>query len=80
MGGKDEYDVIKAITTGMVTKPVIAWCIGTCASYFTTSVQFGHAGSCANAEEETAVAKNTAFNEAGAIVPDSFDDLGTKLR
>lgn len=80
VGGKDEYDVVKAIKTGLVTKPVLAWCIGTCGSYFTTNVQFGHAGSCANAEEETAKAKNKAFKEVGAIVPNSFDDLGFELR
>ena len=44
---------------------------------FTTEVQFGHAGACANAERETADAKNKALLAAGAHVPDSFDTLGT---
>jgi ATP citrate (pro-S)-lyase len=43
---------------------------------FTSEVQFGHAGSCANSERETAVAKNKALSEAGAHVPQSFDTLG----
>ena len=43
---------------------------------FTSEVQFGHAGACANAEEETADAKNKALLQAGALVPDSFDTLG----
>jgi Succinyl-CoA synthetase, alpha subunit len=43
---------------------------------FTSEVQFGHAGSCANTDRETAVAKNKALSEAGAHVPPSFDSLG----
>merc|ERR1719189_2152558 len=47
VGGADEYDVCEAITSGRITKPLIAWCIGTCASAFSFEVQFGHAGACA---------------------------------
>lgn len=47
---------------------------------FTTDVQFGHAGASANAERETAVAKNKALQEAGAIVPSSFDELGDMIK
>lgn len=43
---------------------------------FSSEVQFGHAGACANAERETAVAKNEALAQVGAFVPSSFDDLG----
>lgn len=43
---------------------------------FTSEVQFGHAGSCANSLRETAVAKNASLLEAGAHVPNSFDSLG----
>lgn len=43
---------------------------------FTSEVQFGHAGSCANSDRETAVAKNSALRAAGAHVPSSFDTLG----
>lgn len=43
---------------------------------FTSEVQFGHAGSCANTERETATAKNEALKIAGAHVPSSFDTLG----
>ena len=38
-------------------------------------VQFGHAGSCANAEAETANAKNQALKAAGVHVPETFDEL-----
>jgi len=42
-------------------------------------VQFGHAGSCANAEAETAIAKNKKLGEVGAFVPSSFDELGNTI-
>ncbi|XP_072022744.1 ATP-citrate synthase-like [Amphiura filiformis] len=79
VGGAEEYQVASAIESGRLTKPVVAWCIGTCASMFATEVQFGHAGSCANAERETSRAKNQALKVAGAYVPNSFDDLGEKI-
>lgn len=50
--------------------------LGTCAGMFTSEVQFGHAGSCANTARETATAKNEAMKNAGAHVPNSFDSLG----
>ena len=43
-------------------------------------VQFGHAGSCANAEAETAVAKNQALREAGVHVPKTFDELDDLIK
>lgn len=43
-------------------------------------VQFGHAGSCANADNETATAKNAALKAVGANVPSSFDDLGEEIK
>ena len=46
----------------------------------TFQVQFGHAGSCANADAETAEAKNKALKEAGAHVPRSFDELGNLIK
>lgn len=47
---------------------------------FTAEVQFGHAGSLANSEKETATAKNQALKLAGAHVPDSFDNLGDMIQ
>lgn len=80
VGGVEEYRLTQALVENRVTKPVVAWCIGTCAKMFTSEVQFGHAGSCANAEAETAVAKNKALAEAGAHVPKSFDELGHVIK
>jgi len=75
VGGTEEYKVIEAIKSGKITKPVIAWCIGTIAKYYDSGVQFGHAGASANADAETAAAKNQAMAEAGIYVPESFNDL-----
>lgn len=79
VGGTEEYNIIKAIKDGQIMKPIVAWCIGTCAKMFTSEVQFGHAGACANAEAETADAKNKALKEAGCYVPTSFDELGQMI-
>ncbi|XP_044741718.1 ATP-citrate synthase [Chrysoperla carnea] len=76
VGGREEYAVCEALKNGTISKPLIAWCIGTCATMFTSEVQFGHAGSCAHSQSETATAKNASLKAAGAHVPDSFDNLG----
>lgn len=31
VGGTDEYDICAAMKDGRITKPIVAWCIGTCA-------------------------------------------------
>ncbi|XP_036069069.1 ATP-citrate synthase [Oryzias melastigma] len=80
IGGTEEYKICEAIKQGRVTKPVVSWCIGTCATMFSSEVQFGHAGACANQASETAVAKNKALKEAGAFVPKSFDELGDVIK
>ncbi|KAI0305339.1 citrate synthase-like protein [Multifurca ochricompacta] len=80
VGGIEEYRVIEAVKDGRITKPIVAWAIGTCAKMFTTEVQFGHAGSLANSDTETADAKNRAMRAAGFIVPETFEDLPQVLK
>ena len=80
LGGTEEYAIVEALQDGRLTKPLVIWVTGTCAKVFPTSVQFGHAGAKADSGLETADAKNAALREAGAIVPDSFDDYGDKIR
>lgn len=80
VGGVEEYAVIDAVKRGEIKKPIVAWAIGTCAKMFTTEVQFGHAGSMANSDSETADAKNRAMRAAGFIVPDTFEQLPDVLR
>ncbi len=75
VGGTEEYKVIEAVKAGKLTKPIIAWCIGTIAKHYDSGVQFGHAGASANDDRETAEAKNKAMREAGIHVPESFNEL-----
>ncbi|MFH1260759.1 MAG: citrate/2-methylcitrate synthase [Candidatus Micrarchaeota archaeon] len=75
LGGKEEYNIVDAIKSGKVKKPIVAWVTGTCASIFPTEVQFGHAGAKSGAEQESAQAKNKALKEAGVIVPNSFEEF-----
>ncbi|CAH8628080.1 unnamed protein product [Heterobilharzia americana] len=89
VGGVEEYAIIEAVQSGKVKKPIVAWCIGSCGELLTTqntndtgggSIQFGHAGACANSLRETATAKNTALANAGIHVPASFDELDLLIR
>ncbi|KAM3177518.1 hypothetical protein ACTXT7_004390 [Hymenolepis weldensis] len=88
VGGLEEYSVAEAIENGRIKKPLVAWCIGTCAEMLAgegetndlEDVQFGHAGACAHSQAETAVAKNVRLAKAGAFVPESFNDLGDLIR
>jgi ATP citrate (pro-S)-lyase len=80
VGGVEEYQIAENVKNGTIKKPVIAWCIGTCATMFTTDVQFGHAGSFANSNMETAAAKNEALRAAGVYVPETFEDLPIVLQ
>merc|ERR1712193_442739 len=80
VGGVDEYEVMDAVKEGKITKPIVAWCVGTCASAFSYDVQFGHAGAQARGDMEKAVSKNLAMKEAGIIVPQSFTQLGDEIQ
>lgn len=80
VGGIEEYQICEAIKDGRINKPIVAWCIGTCSKYFNHSVSFGHAGSSANSLLETSEAKNAALEEAGAVVPKSFNDLPAAIK
>lgn len=80
VGGIDEYQICEALKSGRITKPLIGWCIGTCASKFSFEVQFGHAGALAKADMETSMAKNAALKEAGAHVPKNFFEFGNLIK
>ncbi|KAH0490498.1 hypothetical protein TgHK011_001965 [Trichoderma gracile] len=80
VGGVEEYKVIDAVKQGIITKPIVAWAIGTCASMFKTEVQFGHAGSFANSQLETATVKNQSMRDAGFHVPNTFEDMPAVLK
>eukprot|EP00923_Selenidium_pygospionis_P047657 GHVN01082268.1.p1 GENE.GHVN01082268.1~~GHVN01082268.1.p1 ORF type:complete len:1155 (-),score=211.69 GHVN01082268.1:127-3591(-) len=80
VGGMLEYEVADAVKEGLITKPVVAWCFGTCAEAFTTEVSFGHAGAWAGSRRETAKAKNAYMKEAGLLVPTSFQQFGLVIK
>ena len=63
-----------------ITKPLVAWVTGTCAKAFNSKVQFGHAGAVSGSKKESAEEKNKALKKAGAITPNSFNDLGEKIK
>src|SRR3989339_707330 len=75
IGGTEEYAIVDALKNGKIKKPLIIWVTGTCASVFPSEVQFGHAGAASGNKETSAEAKNKALKEAGAYVPNSFDDF-----
>lgn len=79
VGGTAELEVAKMIANKTITKPVVAWCIGTIGEQIGWEVQFGHAGAKSNKNEETASYKNKFLGESGAIVPESFMDFGEKI-
>ncbi len=80
LGGSGEYDIVRALEEGRITKPLVMWVTGTCSKAFKTEVQFGHAGAKVGSDAETADAKNAALRRAGALVPDSYDDYGELIR
>jgi succinyl-CoA synthetase alpha subunit len=80
VGGSGEYDIVEALKNKKIKKPLVIWVTGTCSKAFKTEVQFGHAGAKACSEAETADAKNAALKEAGAIVPNSYDDYDQKIK
>lgn len=80
LGGRDEYEIVKAIKEGKLTKPLVMWVTGTCSKMLPSGVQFGHAGAKSDSEDTTAQAKNKALKDAGVVVPESFDDYGEKIK
>lgn len=80
VGGSVEYEVVEALKDGRIRKPLVAWCVGTCAPLLGTEVAFGHAGAWAGSCSEHASAKNEALKAAGAFVPSSFQTFGVKVK
>ena len=79
IGWRDELEVARMIREKEITKPVVAWCIGTINEQISGEVQFGHAGAKSNKIEETANYKNEILKKSGAIVPESYIDFWDKI-
>ena len=80
IGGIQEILISNAVKEGLIKKPIIGWCMGISASYFDENIQFGHAGSSATVEYESAIYKNKYMNENGIIVPNTFEDLSNTIK
>jgi ATP citrate (pro-S)-lyase len=80
LGGSDEYEIVKLIKAGQITKEVTAYIAGTVAELFDTPPQFGHAKAMAKTYNESASAKKQALEENGVYVCGSFADLGRILK
>lgn len=80
IGWEAELKVAEMIKNWKITKPVVAWCIGTISDQLKSAeVQFGHAGAKSNWIRETANYKNSELKKAWAIVPESYMDFGDKI-
>ena len=75
LGGTDEYDIVRLIQEGRLTKPIVAYIAGVIGERFETPVQFGHAKALAGSRDETASAKRKAMQEAGVRVAESIGEL-----
>jgi ATP-citrate lyase alpha-subunit len=80
IGGTEEYEVVEALKTKKITKPIAIWVTGTAARILPKGLQFGHAGAMAGSDRETAGAKNKALKEAGALVPESYEDFDKLIK
>lgn len=80
VGGNEENEIAQMIKSGIIKKPVVAFCIGTISDLLPSGVQFGHAGAKADTNTESSNYKNLNLKNAGAVVPESFMDLWEKIK
>ncbi|MFX0004162.1 MAG: citrate/2-methylcitrate synthase [Candidatus Hermodarchaeota archaeon] len=80
IGGTEEYEIVEALKSGKIKKPLVIWVTGTAARILPQGLQFGHAGAMAGSDKETAEAKNKALKEAGAFVPESYEDFDKLIK
>lgn len=72
IGGSQEEELAELISSGKVTKPVIAYIGGKAA---TSGTRFSHAGAIIEGSRGTHAGKVAALRGAGAIVVDAFGEL-----
>ncbi|MFX1410897.1 MAG: citrate/2-methylcitrate synthase [Promethearchaeota archaeon] len=80
IGGTEEYEIVDALRNSRIIKPLVIWVTGTAAKILPQGLQFGHAGAMAGTSRETAEAKNQALKEAGALVPESYEDFDKLIK
>ncbi len=79
LGGTDEYEIVRLIEKGKLTKPVVAYVAGVIGESFDTPVQFGHAKALAGSKDETASAKRQAMRKVGVRVAESMGELAKAI-
>lgn len=80
LGGVEEIRLAQAKQSGLIKKPIIAYCIGISSDLLGNEVQFGHAGSSAINKYENAIFKNNYMRKCGIIVPECFEDIENSIR
>ena len=75
IGGVQEILLSNLVRDSKITKPIIAYCIGTSADQLSENIQFGHAGASASSEYESAVFKNGYMKASGIYVPKTFERM-----
>jgi ATP citrate (pro-S)-lyase len=80
LGGVEEIKLGQAKKSGLIKKPIIAYCIGISSDLLGNEVQFGHAGSSATNKYENAIFKNNYMRKCGIIVPDCFEDIEITIK
>lgn len=79
-GGTGELEIAAALRAGAITKPVVAWVLGSCADRCVpVDLRYGRASTASLPAPETATAKLAALRAAGFVVPASFDALGPTI-
>jgi len=74
-GTSNEEDAAAFIKSGGFTKPVIAYVAGRFIDKMPRGAKFGHAGAILEHGAGTAASKIEAFNNAGVLVADEYDDI-----
>lgn len=80
VGGNEENEIAEMIQNKIITKPVVAFCIGTISDLLPSGVQFWHAWAKADSNTESSNYKNENLKKSWAIVPESFMDLWEKIK
>ncbi len=76
IGGTNEEEAAEMIASGAFSKPLVAFVGG---KYAQAGMRFGHAGAIISAGRGSAIDKITALREAGAIVIDHLEDIGSAV-
>lgn len=79
-GGGEEERLARAVKTGRVTKPVVAFIVGDCASILPKEAQFGHIGAILYHKNSGAKEKRAILKDAGVLVAERFDDIALILK